>query len=531
MKKIVYTCITGGYDQLRDPEVASPGWKFIAFTDTPIESAIWEQRPLASPEGLSAVKQARWHKTHARELFGKDALVIWHDGNLTLKFDPDYLVGKFLPRGVHLASYQHPQRDCVYDEANAIISLKKDTAESVGAAVECLVKMGMPVKYGLTETGIMIQRTSDKVSEFMNMWWSYIEQFSHRDQLFFDFTRWATGMQVQWISPREGLYSKTKHPKKVTQSPEKPGYDVVYVLGRGSRWENNEIRFSIRSVKKYFKDLRQVVIVGEKPAWATNILHIEHSDNYVLTKDQIITEKLLAACSDPRVSSRFLFACDDKALLRPCRYADFDGWHTGEISPVEAPDSWRKGLVNTREYLVGIGAPTNDYNSPHAFQPVDKRDFTKIMGATPWKDEDIYAPSAYLNRQTIFPGSHVNGRHALIRGSQEYLQILDLIDGRISMNYNNGSLNDALRDTLAVLFPDQCDCEIYGLDGSAWTEYQAWIAKGKPYDQGVDMIRRHTRNINLVRHLEKKKENPKSQKVLERNLLIISKKWKHSTIG
>ncbi len=40
--------------------------------------------------------------------------------------------------------------------------------------------------------------------------------------------------------------------------------DLVYILGKGSKWSDNEIRFSLRSIEKYF-DYRKIFIIGEKP--------------------------------------------------------------------------------------------------------------------------------------------------------------------------------------------------------------------------------------------------------------------------
>ena len=33
--------------------------------------------------------------------------------------------------------------------------------------------------------------------------------------------------------------------------------DIVYCLGNGSKWDNNELRYSLRSVERYCKKLWQ----------------------------------------------------------------------------------------------------------------------------------------------------------------------------------------------------------------------------------------------------------------------------------
>ena len=41
--------------------------------------------------------------------------------------------------------------------------------------------------------------------------------------------------------------------------------DVVYPIGQGSSWKNNELRFSLRSIEKYGINVGKLFIVGELP--------------------------------------------------------------------------------------------------------------------------------------------------------------------------------------------------------------------------------------------------------------------------
>jgi hypothetical protein len=59
--------------------------------------------------------------------------------------------------------------------------------------------------------------------------------------------------------------------------------DIVYVLGTGSNWSDNEIRFSLRSVFKNLTNIGQIFIVGEKPAGLKGFIHIDHPDEFPST--------------------------------------------------------------------------------------------------------------------------------------------------------------------------------------------------------------------------------------------------------
>ena len=41
--------------------------------------------------------------------------------------------------------------------------------------------------------------------------------------------------------------------------------DVFYVIGTGSKWQNNELRYSLRSLEMFGKNIKDVYIVGNKP--------------------------------------------------------------------------------------------------------------------------------------------------------------------------------------------------------------------------------------------------------------------------
>ena len=56
--------------------------------------------------------------------------------------------------------------------------------------------------------------------------------------------------------------------------------DFLYVLGSGSEYNNLELRLSLRSIDKYAHNLGRVFIVGEKPDWIKNVIHIPVKDEF-----------------------------------------------------------------------------------------------------------------------------------------------------------------------------------------------------------------------------------------------------------
>ena len=41
--------------------------------------------------------------------------------------------------------------------------------------------------------------------------------------------------------------------------------DILYCLGEGSKWNNNELRYSLRSLEKFGKNVGNIYVVGYDP--------------------------------------------------------------------------------------------------------------------------------------------------------------------------------------------------------------------------------------------------------------------------
>jgi hypothetical protein len=83
--------------------------------------------------------------------------------------------------------------------------------------------------------------------------------------------------------------------------------DVVYVLGTGSKWKNNELRFSLRAIEKNLTGYRDIYVIGENPGFLQNVIHIPYPDELPGNADGNIARKVLRACREKKLSDNFLF--------------------------------------------------------------------------------------------------------------------------------------------------------------------------------------------------------------------------------
>ena len=83
-----------------------------------------------------------------------------------------------------VAIHKHGKRDCVYDEVNTILAMKKDTKENLEKHIEFLKKIGFPKHYGLLECNIIArEHFNPTCQKLMDMWWQDFMTLSKRDQM------------------------------------------------------------------------------------------------------------------------------------------------------------------------------------------------------------------------------------------------------------------------------------------------------------------------------------------------------------
>ena len=106
--------------------------------------------------------------------------------------------------------------------------------------------------------------------------------------------------------------------------------DIAYILGGGSKWDNRELKFSLRSVEKYLP-FKKVFVCGNDPGFLSeSVTFIEnHPIQKANDKAWAIKEQLLKLCSDDRLSEDFVLLNDDYFFLRPV--TSFPYWHKGEL--------------------------------------------------------------------------------------------------------------------------------------------------------------------------------------------------------
>lgn len=178
---------------------------------------------------------------------------------------------------------------------------------------------------------------------------------------------------------------------------------MVYILGNGSRWQDNEIRFSLRSLQKYVPHNR-VFVVGERPAWLQNIEHIPAIDGFekhtAARKLKNAIHKIRTACLHPDVGEKFVLMNDDFFFLR--NVSCIETVHLGPINEAIREHSTKDGyyyaaMIETRDLLNASGFEVPMNYEAHYPMVIEKRKFLKMSESITWHDTGYLFRSIYGN--------------------------------------------------------------------------------------------------------------------------------------
>lgn len=214
MKKfVIYSAIIGAYDSIVQPTIVDDDFDYILFTDCITEKKIgvWEVRQIDFFHPTTA-KVARYIKTHPHTLLGDYECSLWIDASISIT--SDYIYRRFKElynEGTLISALYHPERDCIYDEALAVMMYHLETEDVIINWLHQLRHNHYPEHIGLHETGILYRIHCDEIARINEDWWDIIESHSRRDQLSFDYLLWKNNMDcVELFSP-EHLIRNSEH--------------------------------------------------------------------------------------------------------------------------------------------------------------------------------------------------------------------------------------------------------------------------------------------------------------------------------
>ena len=204
-KKVIYTCVTGGYDNLSQPQCIFDGFDYICFSDDFKEKkvGVWEIRPIPF-ECKDKTRHSRFVKLNPHLVLPEYDYSLWMDSNLCILTDElCHTINSFIERNVLMASVVHPEFDCIYDDAEKCIIGGRDTYWAIRRQVKFLQSQHYPCHNGLYENNLIFRKHNDAlIRKISEEWWTLYMQYSKRDQLSLCYVLWKNGFTPDFLLPK-----------------------------------------------------------------------------------------------------------------------------------------------------------------------------------------------------------------------------------------------------------------------------------------------------------------------------------------
>ncbi len=199
-QKVVYTCITGDYDDLISHSFVAEGWDYVCFTDNARllaagKCGCWQIKPLCFCERDNSYTNRR-HKFFPHVLFPEYEASLYIDANIDIL--TPFLFDEISRRKQSFLLPRHFCRQCLYDEFVEVLTSGYEKQPVLQQHYDFLKQAGFPRNWGLGENNILYRRHDDsRLRAVMDDWWALLQKYSRRDQLGLAFALWKNGIDIK----------------------------------------------------------------------------------------------------------------------------------------------------------------------------------------------------------------------------------------------------------------------------------------------------------------------------------------------
>jgi len=182
--KVIYTVLSGNYDDLRQPEVIVPGWDYICFSnDIPEKQiGIWQIRRFNYHHEMP-VRESHYPKLNPHLVLPEYECSLYLDAKVAFRKILSDRLPELLDK-VSLAMIPHPERNCVYQEAMLLTAWTVGEPDLIYWQTRYLLSNHFPAKSGMYDTAAIFRRHNQAaIIHFSEVWWDFYCHFSSRDQM------------------------------------------------------------------------------------------------------------------------------------------------------------------------------------------------------------------------------------------------------------------------------------------------------------------------------------------------------------
>lgn len=231
---------------------------------------------------------------------------------------------------------------------------------------------------------------------------------------------------------------------------------LLYIIKKGgSSWDDNELRYSLRSVAKHGQNVDSIIIAGHKPAWVQGVTHAPLTDPHS-NRANNTWYKMKQMCHN--LNRPFVLMNDDFYLQQTTDFETLPHYTEGEIK--DLAKKYRRvsdyvGMLYRTEYVLQRnGYPRKNFavHYPMMIDPV---------GFRPHFEHFVEEPG--LSFRLIYGNMMVRETVELpdLKLSREMstAQIKEALKDKPMFSIGDRFLNDDGKNYLQELYPEKCKYE------------------------------------------------------------------------
>ena len=202
MKIVLYSCISGDYDDMVDvSSISSSGIECVMF-HSKLSGVLngWDVRRLTNNRKIEdSTLVNRLYKFLGLEMFPEADVVVYMDGNVNLRCDLSIICDEFMASDLDFAAFRHPAVRTWEQEVLQLLKVGKllqEDSKLINSQRYWMERDGIPEIKNVFATRLLIRRNSLSVRKVMRSWWAKYCLFTHRDQLTIDWTLLTSDLNV-----------------------------------------------------------------------------------------------------------------------------------------------------------------------------------------------------------------------------------------------------------------------------------------------------------------------------------------------
>lgn len=177
---------------------------------------------------------------------------------------------------------------------------------------------------------------------------------------------------------------------------------LLYILGSGSRFNNNELRYSLRTLHRHLPG-HDVIVAGENPGFLSkkvNYIPVPESDG---NKEYRIASKIFRTIKKAKLTEPFLFLNDDFFFTGSFDPANYPYYYKGCLSERSGSGDYVESLKATHDYFQSKKLSTHhfDVHTPIVYDPLKFLDLKQVWDYSKTLPFGLVVKSTYCNQYQV----------------------------------------------------------------------------------------------------------------------------------